>query len=527
MSSSASIPEISAADLAEFDRRLEAARQKEAESDVTLDDGRRVVWAPHEGSQTDAMTCPLLEMLLHGTRGGGKTDFLLMDYAQHVGQGHRTAWRGVLFRQTYPQLADVVAKSEKWFRRIFPGARFNRAHMAWQFDTGEMLLFRHMMRKDDYWHYHGHEYPWIGWEELTNWPTDECYRLMFSCCRSSTPGVPRKIRATTNPYGPGHNWVKSRFRLAGRWWETIVITDALDEDGNLEPPRCAIHSTLSENTHLMDADPDYARTVSSSASNKGQREAWATGSWDFAAGGMFDDVWSPRHNIVPDFDVPMSWTMDRSFDWGSARPFSVGWWARSDGSDLRLRDGRVISTVRGDLFRVREWYGWNGRANEGLRMLAVDVARGIVEREIAWGLRTHRTSRVRSGPADSAIFAVENGMSIAIDMEKPVRVGNVAYPGVSWLAADKRPGSRKSGWEMMRKMIANARSERGPRERPGLFVVGDQCPQFLRTVITLPRDDDDLDDVDTEAEDHVADEVRYRVRLVGGEATGGTTAGGW
>jgi len=133
---------------------------------------------------------------------------------------------------------------------------------------------------------------------------------------------------------------------------------------------------------------------------------------------------------------------------------------------------------------------------------------------------------VQSGPADSSIFAVENGVSVAADMTKPVRIGGRIYHGVVWLPADKRPGSRKMGWEMTRKMIQRAKGKPGkPREEPGLFVIGAQCPEFLRTVLTLPRDQKDLDDVDTDAEDHIGDEVRYRVRSVGTEPRSGTTTG--
>lgn len=509
----------------EFDRRLAAAREAESAVPARSVDGRDVVWAPQEGSQTDFLSCPLFEVLYHGTRGPGKTIALLIDFAQHVGRGLGRAWRGILFRETYPQLADVVAKSETWFRRIFPGARFNRAKMVWEFPTGEQLLFRHMSRPEDYWHYHGHEYPWIGWEELTNWANDECYRKMFACCRSSSPVVPRKVRATTNPYGVGHNWVMDRWRLAGQWWKTVIIRDAVDANGKPEPARCAIHGHLSENKILLAADPEYAAKVAAAATSKAMASAWIDGSWDFIAGGMFDDVWRPA-NAVPDFAIPSTWLIDRAFDWGSSRPFSVGWYAVSDGSDVRLKNGRVVSTVRGDVFRIREWYGWNGRPNQGLQMLAVDVARGIVERELAWGFRTADGSRVRAGVADSAIFTTENGSSIAVDMQRPVRIDGRIYPGVTWQPADKRPGSRKSGWELMRKMIRDARPVAGaPRERPGLFVVAQQCPQFLRTVLSLPRDEKDLDDVDTDAEDHIADEVRYRVRAAGAGSKTGKTSG--
>ena len=513
---------------AEFEKRLALATQEENKVPVVLVKGRPVVWAPQEGSQTSFMNCSLFECLFHGTRGPGKTDALLMAFAQHVGKGHGAAWAGIIFRQSYPQLADVQAKSEKWFRQIFPQAKFNRAKMMWEWPTGERLLLRHMNRPEDYWNYHGHEYPFIGWEELTNWPDDRCFKSMFSCCRSSEPGVPRMVRATTNPYGPGHNWVKDRYRLHGKWWLTLIITDATDIDGNPEPIRVAIHGHIDENKILLAADPLYKQTVVASAANPAMAKAWLDGSWEIVAGGMFDDVWKPEFNIVPRFEIPPGWRVDRSFDWGSSAPFSVGWWAQSDGDDLLLSDGRYISTVRGDLFRVGEWYGWTGQPNQGLRMLATEISEGIVERELLWGLRSsnpNEQSRVSPGPADTQIFQTENGVCYATDMAKPVRIGNVVHRGVTWERADKSPGSRKMGWEAMRKMMRAAHREDGPREEPGLFVVGDTCQQFLRTVISLPRDEKDMDDVDTDAEDHIGDEARYRVRASGAGASAGRHVG--
>lgn len=513
-----------------FELALQKAQAHEAAIEIpdAYIDGKLVTWAPQAGSQEEFMRCPLFEVLFHGTRGPGKTDSLLMDFAQHVGQGFGAAWRGVLFRETYPQLADVVAKSERWFRQIFPGANFNRARMAWEFETGEVLMFRHMRKPETYWNYHGHEYPWIGWEELTNWADDRCYKSMFSCCRSSTPGVPRKVRATTNPYGVGHNWTKERFRLHGAWWKTIITLDSKDLEGNIEPPRAAIHGHLRENKILLAADPNYAQTIAAAAQNKAMAKAWLDGRWDVVAGGMFDDVWNNDRNAIGRFDVPRTWRIDRAFDWGSSAPYSVGWYAQSDGSDLRLRDGRVMSTVRGDVFRIGELYGWTGKANEGLRELATEVAVKVVEFEIARGWREihGRGNRVLPGPADSAIYSTENGKSIGADMEKTVRVEGTVFPGVKWTRADKRPGSRVSGWEQMRNMIKAATPKPGTiRENPGLFVVEDENPQFLRTVLSLPRDKKNLDDVDTDAEDHIADEVRYRVRSTGTHGSQGTTSG--
>ena len=528
MSDQAHIP--TAEETAEFERRLQqATHTEEAIPAEKAPNGGELTWAPQAGSQNNFMRCAMLECLYHGTRGPGKTDALLMAFAQHVGKGHGAAWVGIIFRQSYPQLADVQAKSEKWFRLIFPEAKFNRSKMLWEWPTGERLLLRHMGRREDYWNYHGHEYPFIGWEELTNWPDDGCFKSMFSCCRCSTPGVPRMIRATCNPYGIGHNWVKDRYRLHGDTKKMINITDAVDSEGRPEPFRTAIHGNVTENKILLNADPNYVQTVIASAANPAMAKAWLDGSWDIVAGGMFDDVWDAKVNIVDRFNIPVSWYLNRSFDWGSSAPFSVGWYAESDGTDLRFPDGKIMSTVRGDIFRIKEYYGWNGQPNQGLKALAKDIAKEIVEREISWGLRDPTGNgplRVKPGPADSSIYDVENGVSIGMDMEKQIRIGNNLHKGVYWTRADKRAGSRKTGWEAIRKMMAAAKSDEGlPRENPGFFIVGEENPQFLRTVLSLPRSERDLDDVDTTAEDHIGDEVRYRVRSSGNVVASGRHIG--
>ena len=425
--------------------------------------------------------------------------------------GYGPSWRGILFRQTYPQLTDLIAKSKRWFPQIHPNARFTENNHEWTFPDGEKLLLRHFLKPDDYWNYHGHESPFIGWEELCNWANDEGYKRMISCCRSSIPEMPRMLRSTANPYGPGHNWVKRRFRLPGA--REQLITDSLSEKGDVEPPRMAIHGTIHENKILLKSDPEYLNRLASSARNQAELDAWLYGSWDIVAGGMFDDVFSKKYNIVEKFKIPSNWRIDRSLDWGSAKPFSVGWWARSNGEDVKLADGTLRSTVKGDLFRIAEWYGCRpGRSNDGLRLLATEVAKGIIEREKAMGIY----GWCRPGPADSSIYdseGTDKGQSIGDDMAKEIRMDDGSKePGILWTRADKSKGSRKAGWELMRIRFKDAHATKGgPREKPGLFIF-DNCVDFINTVPVLPRDEKDMDDVDTDAEDHIGDETRYRVR---------------
>lgn len=472
-------------------------------------DGQEADWAVQRGSQELFLNTKVYEVLYTGNRGGGKTACLLMDFGQHCGRGFGADWKGILFRHTYPELKDIVDKSRAIFPKIWgSGVKFNETKMTWTWATGEQLLFRHMERESDYLSYHGHAYPWIGWEELTTWADPGCYTRMMSCCRSANPAVPRKVRSTTNPYGPGFNWVKERFQLPlppGTIYGPLIKDD---ETGD----RRAINSDLRENLVLLHADPDYIKRIKASARNEAELAAWLHGSWDITSGGMFDDIWyRVRHLMVlPTFQIPPTWRIDRSFDWGSSKPFSVGWWAESDGSLLELPGGKRMATVKGDLFRIREWYGWDGKTpNKGCRMLARDISKGIIERELKWGIY----GKVKRGVADASIFDDTNGNSIARDMEESVVIDGRRYRGVFFDPADKRRGTRKQGWEQMRKMMAAVQPEEGARvrEEPALFVC-DCCLHFLRTVPTIPRDPDDLDDVDTDAEDHVADEARYRVR---------------
>jgi hypothetical protein len=323
-----------------------------------------------------------------------------------------------------------------------------------------------------------------------------------------------EIRSTTNPSGPGHNWVMQRYRLPlpGFPSQTLgaLIDDAKDDKGNLEPPRRYIHATVEENLLMMASDPEYINRLCAGATSEAQYQAFRFGDWSIVAGGMFDDIWPKVRErcVVPPFlhrVPPVSWRITHAFDPGSAKPFSYQIFAESDGSDVEFADGTIRSTIPGDLFLCFEWYGWNGRPNVGLRHLTVpDIAEGIRKRWKEWGI----DKRVRPGPSDIGIFDEQNGFCAAEEFAKR---------GVHFEKAAKGPFSRVEGWAQMRMRLAATVAEPGrPRETPGLFIVGENCPQWLRTVPVLPRKEDQEDDVDSEAEDHNGDCTRYRLRFDGG-----------
>ena len=470
---------------------------------------------PLPGSQTAFINCPLKEAMYAGNRGCGKTETLLMDYMKEVGKGYGSAWRGIIFRLEYKDLETVFAKAVRMVKMCFPNAKINHAkgNQRITFAGGETLEFAILAREQDYNNYHGQEFAWIGWEELTQWATDVAYRGMFSVLRSGVVGLPVRVRSTTNPNGAGHNWVKRRFQLSGYSGkgvaEVVTITDA--NTGEELHEAVAILGDLSENFVLNRAQPDYLKQIKAAADgNQAKYQSWVYGSWDITSGGMFDDIWHDvkKHMVVPRFTVPHTWRVFRSFDWGSAAPFSVTWWARSDGCDVHLPDGRVMHTLPDDLFIIHEWMGCSASdPAKGLQLTAKEVAQGIVERELLWGI--HR--RVQAGPADNSINTADGGASIADMMAQPVHLNGKIYNGVNWTPSDKSAGSRKHGAQIIRnRMKASAPVDGMPRETAGLFIF-DDCPAFSEYVVPLPRDPKDPEDVDTKANDHKYDDIRYGI----------------
>lgn len=464
-----------------------------------------VIWEPIPGSQRAFLDCPTFEVLYSGTRGNGKSECLVVDWLQDCGHGWGENWRGMLFRQEDSQLADLWRIASTIIPRAFPGSVLRESpYKRIVLPSGESLEMRQLKDMKDFAKIQGFNRSWVGIDELSNYPDDRLLKMAMSIVRGGPKGMPRRVRNATNPGGAGHNWVKRRYGLP-LLAQRIVGPEIRDGKGTARRVICGY---LSENFHLLRNDPEYVNRLRQNAISDAQLRAWVYGDWDITDGGMFDDLWRNEIHRIPNIPfnkIPQGWRLTRSFDWGSAKPFSVGWWLTSNGEPSMV-EGRSVGGKAGDRIRLAEWYGAKSNAdNLGLNMLNVEIADGIVRREEEWGIR----GRVQPGHADSAIFANASGTgkSIADDMKERK---------VIWIPSDKGPGSRIHGWGQVRKYLKAATVE--PREDPGLFVC-DRCREFLRIFPTLPRDPKNPDDLNTESEDHVADEARYELyqkpRVVG------------
>ena len=275
-----------------------------------------------------------------------------------------------------------------------------------------------------------------------------------------------------------------------------VYNPRIKKEEDIEVSQVAIFGHWKENPYI---DPKYLAELVS-IEDPVKRAAWAEGRIDALMGDAFGDVWNSNIHILPRFKIPKDWYVDRSFDWGSTRPFSVCWWAESNGEEITLSNGKIIQLAAGSLIQIDEWYGTKELGtNKGLRMAAGDVAKGIVEREEKLIKNGWVLGSIHDGPADNSIRDVRE---IDVDTIEKKMQDN----GVSWESSNKSPGSRVNGLEIARERLLAAK--RG--EEPGLYVMNN-CVATINIVPALPRDEDKVDDIDTDAEDHIWDSMRYRV----------------
>lgn len=480
----------------------------------------KVVWRPLPGSQELAMSCPCNHILYEGTRGPGKTDAQLMKFRRYVGLGYGRHWRGVIFDREYKNLDDLVSKSMRWFPEFKDGARFlsSKSDYRWVWPTGEELLFRQVKRVTDYWGYHGQEFPFIGWNELTKYPNPELFDMLMSCNRTSylpeenpiylddsgkphfLPEIPLIVFATTNPFGAGHNWVKRRFidpAAPGQILRKVtnVFNPRTQRREDIVKTQVRLFGSYKENRYLS---PEYVAELEGMR-NQNRRRAWLWGDWDIVAGGAIDDLWDEVFHIAPRFRIPKGWYVDRSFDWGSTKPFSIGWWAEANGEEVKLEDGTTWCPPPGTLFRIAEIYGTEELgSNKGVQWGTAKIAEAIHKMEAHLKGDKWVKGTINPGPADSSIFdkTPDNDSIAKIFSDN----------GVEWERADKTPGSRKLGLQILRDRLQASLDSEGP----GIYFMRETCPATLALLPVVPRDEIDQDDVDTESEDHLYDDVRYR-----------------
>lgn len=445
------------------------------------DDTQTIIWQPMPGPQTALIQCPVFEVFFGGARGGGKTEGSIGDWLLHSSIYGEDAV-GIFVRRRFKQLAQVISRTKRIFSKL--GARYNEQRAEWKMANGASLRFVYLERDSDAEEYQGHSYTRVYVEECTNFATPRAINMLRATLRSEA-GVPCGMRLTGNPGGPGHGWVKKRYIDPCPAGYKVITEEEEFEHGDttikMKIDRVYIPSKITDNTRIMQNDPAYILRLRQTGSESLVR-AWLQGDWDIIDGAFFNE-WDETKHVLPYewfYKIPPSALRFRAMDWGSYSPFSVGWYAVSDGT---------WGLPKGALLKYREWYG-ACEDNRGLKMTADLVAKGICERE--------KGERIRYGVADPAIFIRDGGPSIAETM---------AIHRCSWRRADNK---RISGAELFRQRLVGEQDPATGEWAPMLYFL-DCCEDSIRTIPLLQHDDKHLEDVDTQMEDHAYDETRYAI----------------
>lgn len=418
------------------------------------------------------------EVLYGGAAGGGKTKAIVMDAFSRCTRFPRT--NAYVFRRTYRELEDTVIAEAK--ASIPPElAVYNVGRHEMHFTNGSKIYFRHCATLADRFTYQGAEIHWLYFDELTHFEKEIYDYLKTRLRAKASLGITPIVRCSSNPGGIGHGWVKSYFVDAGPYMQPVshfVSSSALGGRRKKITTQY-IPSLATENPYITD---DYIFELEQKP--EALRRALLEGNWDAFEGQVFVE-WKddPEHyrdrrwtHVIEPFPIPASWPRFMSFDHGYSKPFSCGWWAVAP-------DGTA--------YRYREWYGCTTQPNTGIKISPRQIAIGIVQREAEESRENISVSRV----ADPAIFDKSRGDSVA-DQMMPVN----GQPGVYFLQGDN---TRLAG-----KMQFHERLRFDAAGRPKMQIFS-TCKDFLRTVPTLPYSETKLEDIDTDAEDHIYDETRY------------------
>jgi hypothetical protein len=433
-----------------------------------------VLFKPNEGPQTEFLASSEREVLFGGSAGGGKTMGLIADPMRYF---DHPQFNGIIFRRTNDELREIVWKSQELYPRVFNGAKWQEKKSQWVFPNGGRLWLTYLERDEDVLRYQGQAFSYIAFDELTQYPTPFAWNYMRSRLRTTAPDLPTFMRATTNPGGPGHGWVKSMFIDPAPANKPFPATD-IDTGEVLRYPdthksagkplfyRRFIPATLYDNPYLT-ADGAYEANLLSLPEM--QRRQLLEGDWNIASGAAFPEFRISTHTIEP-FEIPHDWRRFRSCDYGYSSHSAVHWFA--------------IDPNFSTLYVYRELYvsKHTGR----------DLAKAVMEAE--------RGEQMEYGMLDSSCWHQRGqiGPSIAEEM---------ISAGCKWRPSDRSAGARIAGKNRFHELL-----KIDPQTETAGIVFFNNCRQIIADLPVIPSDPKGGDDIDQRyTSDHAYDSVRYGI----------------
>ena len=438
-----------------------------------IEEYANILFKPNEGPQTEFLAASEREVLYGGSAGGGKSFAMLADPLRFM---THSAFSGLLLRHTTEELRELIFKSQELYPKVYPGIKWSERKMQWTAPSGARLWMSYLDRDEDVLRYQGLAFSWIGFDELTQWSTPYAWNYMRSRLRSTAPDLSVYMRATTNPGGRGHSWVKKMFIDPAPYNKSFFATD-IDTNEILRYPsghqkagkplfkRRFIPARLSDNPYLAEQG-DYEAMLLSLPEQ--QRRQLLDGDWDIKEGAAFTEFNRDIHVIEP-FDIPSNWVKFRACDYGYGSYSGVLWFAVSPSEQLIIYREHYVSKV-----------------------LATDLAEQILELE-------HGDGNIKYGILDSSLWHKrgDTGPSLAEQM---------ISKGCRWRPSDRSRGSRVAGKNEVHRRLQIDEFTEEPR-----LVFFSTCTNIVSQLPSIPLDKKNPEDVDTKSEDHLYDALRYGI----------------
>jgi hypothetical protein len=410
-----------------------------------------VVFQANEGPQTEFLAAGELDVLYGGAAGGGKSYAMLVDPLRYC---HKPVHRALILRRSMPELRELIDKSRELYPKAFPGCKFREVEKLWNFPSGAKIEFGFLERDADVYRYQGQAYSWIGFDEITHLPTEFGWNYLASRLRTTDPEIVPYLRCTANPGGVGAHWVKKRYVDPNEPNKAFEGSDGLT--------RKFIPARLDDNPYLAE-DGRYEQMLK--ALPAVQRKQLLEGNWDITEGAAFAEF-DPDFHVIPPFQIPVGWERVKGIDYGYASESACVWGA-IDPSDRTL----II---------YRELYQKN--------LTGVDLAQLITQMEIEDPFSV-------AGVLDTAAWN-RTGTTGPTVGETLVRAGHKLR------RADK---NRIQGKIQIHEYL---KVQQSGRPRIQIF---NTCPNLIRELQSIPLDRSNPEDVDTHAQDHAYDALRYLI----------------
>lgn len=404
-----------------------------------------------------------------GARGGGKSMavmikaiILCLFYA---------GIKVMIVRKSYPELIANHIKPLKEMLRInspMAVASYNDSRKEITFPNGSEILFRYCSSDSSVENFQGTEVDVLFIDEATNIPEEHIKKI--NACVRGTNNFPKRTYYTMNPGGISHAYFKR------------IFIDRIYNEGENPEDYSFIKSLVTDNEALLKSNPEYVKELESLPPRL--KEAWLYGSWDIFTGQVFEEYRNdPDHyldkrwtHVIEPFDIPSSWQIYRSYDYGYSKPFSTGYWTCDS-------DGVV--------YRIAEFYGCTNTPDEGVKW---DADRQFREMKRFENSHPQLMGRDIIGVADPAIWN-NNGVKSLVDI--------AAENGVYFYKGDN---NRLQGLAQMHYRMAF-----DEKTGKAMMYVFKNCKAFIRTIPLLLYSEKlgHEEDVDTTMEDHCFDECRY------------------